>query len=147
MGWLDQTFCSSESFSMICQRFRTDWEKCLPSGEYGVMIGRTLLGLAVLGGLWRRVSREWRRALEMLRVMISKGYCLVRRDIARESSSFCSRVSSVMRRLYLRACEKTMLSLHLSEWLEWKCKSAAQSVGFLYKVVESLRSVPMSLFL
>ena len=132
---------------MICQRFRTDWEKCLPSGEYGVMIGRTLLGLAVLGGLWRRVSREWRRALEMLRVMISKGYCLVRRDIARESSSFCSRVSSVMRRLYLRACEKTMLSLHLSEWLEWKCKSAAQSVGFLYKVVESLRSVPMRIFM
>ena len=45
---------------MICQRFRTDWEKCLPSGEYGVTIGRTLLGLAVLGGLWRRVSQEWR---------------------------------------------------------------------------------------
>ena len=83
----------------------------------------------------------------MLRVMISKGYCLARRDIARESSSFCSRVSSVMGRLYLRACEKTMLSLHLSEWLEWKCKSAAQSVGFLYKVVESLRSVPMRIFM
>ena len=40
----------------------------------------------------------------------------------RESSSFFSRVSSAMRRLYLRTYEKTMLSLHLSEWLEWKCK-------------------------
>ena len=39
---------------------------------------------------------------------ISKGYCLTSRDTARESSSFCSRASSAMRRLYLRACEKTM---------------------------------------
>ena len=39
-----------------------------------------------------------------------------------------------------------MLSLHLSEWLEWKCRSAAQSVGFLYRVVESLRSAPRLLF-
>ena len=62
---------------------------------------------------------------------ISKGYFLARRDTARESSFFCSMASSAMRRLYLRACEKTMLSLHLSEWLEWKCRSAAQSVGFL----------------
>ena len=36
--------------------------------------------------------------------------------------SFCSMVSSAMRRLYLRASEKTMLSLCLSEWLGWKCK-------------------------
>ena len=27
-----------------------------------------------------------------------------------------------------------MLSLHLNEWLECKCKSATQSVGFLYRV-------------
>ena len=33
-----------------------------------------------------------------------------------------------------------MLSLHLSEWLEWKCKSEAQLVGFLSKAVESLGS-------
>ena len=33
-----------------------------------------------------------------------------------------------------------MLSLHLSEWWEWKCRSTAQSVGFLYRVVESLVS-------
>ena len=39
-----------------------------------------------------------------------------------------------------------MLSLHLSEWLEWKCRSAAQSVGFLYRVVESLRSAPIWIF-
>ena len=50
--------------------------------------------------------------------MISKDCCLARGDVPRKSSSFCSRVSSAMRRLYLRACEKTMLSLHLSEWLE-----------------------------
>ena len=54
----------------------------------------------------------------MLQVMFSKRYCLASRDTARESCSLCSRVSSAMRRLYLRACEKTMLSLHLSEWLE-----------------------------
>ena len=66
----------------------------------------------------------------MLLVMISKGYFLARRDTVRESRSFCSMVSSAMRRLHLRACEKRMLSLHLSEWLGWKCRSAEQSVGF-----------------
>ena len=83
----------------------------------------------------------------MLQVMISKGYFLARRDIVRESSSFCSMVLSAMRRLYLRASDKTMLSLHLSQWLEWKCRSAAQSVGFLYRVAESLRSAPMWIFM
>ena len=34
-----------------------------------------------------------------------------------------------------------MLPFHLSEWLEWKHKSVTQSVGFLYRVVESLWSV------
>ena len=48
-----------------------------------------------------------------------------------------------MRRLHLRACEKTMVSLHLSRWLESKCRSAAQSVVFLYRVVESLLSGPI----
>ena len=48
----------------------------------------------------------------------SKGYYLARRDTVGEPSSFSSRVSSVMRRLYVRACEKTMLSLHLGEWLK-----------------------------
>ena len=61
-----------------------------------------------------------------------------RRDTVRKSNSFCRRVSSAMRRLYLRAFKKTILSLHLSEWLEWKCKNAAQSLGFLCRVVESL---------
>ena len=79
----------------------------------------------------------------MLRVMISRGYSLARRDTVREWSFFCSMVSCAMRRLYLRACKKTMLSLHLSEWLEWKCRSAAQSVCFLYRVVESSRSPPI----
>ena len=36
-----------------------------------------------------------------------------------------------------------MLCLDLTEWLKCKCKSAAQSVGFLYRVVESLRSATM----
>ena len=83
----------------------------------------------------------------MLWVITSNGYFLARRDVVRESSSFCSTLSSAMRRLYLRACEKTMLSLHLSEWLEWKCRSAAQSVGFLYMVVESLQSAPIWIFM
>ena len=48
-----------------------------------------------------------------------------------------------MRRLYLRIYEKTMLSLRLSEWLELKFKSVAQSVVFLYWVAESLWSVPI----
>ena len=83
----------------------------------------------------------------MLRVMTSKGYFLARRDIVRESSSYCRMLSSVMRRLYLRACEKTMLSLYLSEWLEWKSRSTAESVGFLYRVVESLPSAPIWIFM
>ena len=107
---------------------------------------RTALELDAPGILWRRVSKDWRRALEMLRVMISQEYFLAKRDTARESSSFCSMVPSPARRLYLRACEKTMLSLCLSEWLEWKCKSAPLSVGFLSRVVESLLSAPMWIF-
>ena len=83
----------------------------------------------------------------MLQVITSNRYFLARRDIVRESSSFCSMLSSARRRLYLRACEKTMLSLHLSEWLEWKCRNAAQSVGFLYMVVESLQSAPIWIFM
>ena len=34
---------------MICQRFRTNWEKYLLSGEYLSTIRRTVLGLAALG--------------------------------------------------------------------------------------------------
>ena len=83
----------------------------------------------------------------ILRVITSNEYFLARRDVVRESISFCSTLSSAMRRLYLRACEKRMLSLHLSEWLEWKCRSAAQSVGFLYRVVKSLRSAPIWIFI
>ena len=75
--------------------------------------------------------------------MISKEYFLARRDTVREHNSFCNRVLSAMRKLYLRACDKAMLSLYLSEWTEWKCKSVAQSVGFLYRIVESLPSAPM----
>ena len=51
-------------------------------------------------------------------MMISKGYFLAPRDTVRESYFFCSMVSSAMSRLNLRACKKTMLSMHLSEWLE-----------------------------
>ena len=61
------------------------------------------------------MSQEWRRVLEMFCVIISKGNFLARRNIVRESSSFCSRMSSVMKRLYLRDCEKTVFSLHLIE--------------------------------
>ena len=83
----------------------------------------------------------------MLLVMTSKGYFLARRYIAKESSSFCTILSSAMRRLCLRSCEKTMLSLHLSEWLDWKCRSAAQSESFLYRVVEILWSAPIWIFM
>ena len=82
----------------------------------------------------------------MLQVMISKGYFLARRNTVRQLNSFCSRVSSAMRKLYLRACDKAMLSLYLSEWMEWKCKSVTQSVGFLHRAVESLPSAPMWIF-
>ena len=93
------------------------------------------------------MPREWRRALEIMRVMTSKGYFQARRDIARESSSFCSMLSSAMMRLCLRSCEKTILSFYLSEWLEWKFRSVAQSVGFLCRVVESLRCAPIWIFI
>ena len=76
------------------------------------------MGPAALGDLLKRMSPEYRKALEMLQVMISKDYCLARRDTVAESNSFCSSASSAMRRLYLRVCEKTMLSLLLSEWSE-----------------------------
>ena len=45
----------------------------------------------------------------MLRVKTPTGYFLTRRDIVRKLSSFCSTLSSAMRRLYLRACAKTIL--------------------------------------
>ena len=61
---------------------------------------------------WRRVLRDRRRVLEMLWVMTSSWYFLARRDIARESSSSCSKSLSTIRRLYLRVFEKTILSLH-----------------------------------
>ena len=51
---------------MICQRSCTYWEKHLPSIEYGVTIGRTVLGPDSLVGARGKVSREWMRALEML---------------------------------------------------------------------------------
>ena len=85
---------------MIFQWSRTDLENCLPSDEYGVTTGMADLGLDAFGFLWRRVSREWRRALDMLQVIISKGYFLARRDIVRELNSFCSMLSVAMRRLY-----------------------------------------------
>ena len=38
-----------------------DWEKCLAFGEYGVTIGRTVLGLAALGNLCHGSGGElWR---------------------------------------------------------------------------------------
>ena len=46
----------------------------------------------------------------MLRVMTSKKYFLEMRDIVRQSSSFCSMLSSAMRRLYYRAWEKNNAS-------------------------------------
>ena len=51
----------------------------------------------------------------MFRVMISKGYFMARRDTGRKSSFSCSIASSVIRRFHLRVCEKTMISLHLTE--------------------------------
>ena len=79
---------------MICHLSRTNWEKLFSSTEYGVIMRKTVFGPAVgphaLVDSWRRESRVWRRALEILRVMMSNGCFLVRGDIARESSSFCS---------------------------------------------------------
>ena len=44
--------------------------------------------------------------LEIMQVMVFKEHFLPRRDILKESSNFSIRVSSAMRRLYLRSCEK-----------------------------------------
>ena len=104
---------------MIRQRSHIDCEKHLPSFEYEVTIGRTVLGtdsLVVRGEEFHGRGRGPWKCCEML--MISNGYFLARRDIVRESSSICSKLLSAMRRLYLRVCEKMMLSLPLSEWLE-----------------------------
>lgn len=65
----------------------------------------------------------------MLRVMIFKGYYkLTQKDIVEESSSFCSRLLPAIWRLYLRACDKKILSLHFSEWLKWERKSATKTL-------------------
>ena len=64
--------CSCVIFNNICQQSCTDLEKFLPSGKCSITIGRTVLELNALGVLWRRVSREWRRVLEIFQVMISK---------------------------------------------------------------------------
>ena len=128
IGGLDQMLCSWGSFSIICHRSCTDLEKILPSKEDGWQLGGLLWDLMPW---WYHGEGRYGGALEMFWVMTSSGYFLQSRDIARESSSSCSKLSSAIRRLYLRACKKTILSLHLSEWLEWKCRSAAQSVGFL----------------
>ena len=47
----------------------------------------------------------------MLRVITSNGYFLARRDIVRESSSFCSTLSPAMRRLYLQNTSGRLLLL------------------------------------
>ena len=51
---------------MICHWSHTHWEKLLPSIEYGVIIGRIVVGPDALVGSWRRLSQELRRALEIL---------------------------------------------------------------------------------
>ena len=56
MGGLGHILCSWGSFSMICHLSRTDWEKLLPSTEYGIMIVRTAVGSDALVGSRRRVS-------------------------------------------------------------------------------------------
>ena len=51
MEELGQMLCRCGSFSMMCQWFCTDLENCLPSDEYGVTSGRTVLELDALGVL------------------------------------------------------------------------------------------------
>ena len=51
MGELEQMLCSFGSFSLICQRSRTDLENFLPSNEYGVTTGRTDVELDTFGVL------------------------------------------------------------------------------------------------
>ena len=80
-------------------------------------------------------------------MMICKEYFLARRDIVWESSSFCSIMSSAIRRMYLQDCKKTILSLYLSEWLEWSCRGESHSVNFLYRIVESFQSAAMYIFM
>ena len=63
---LGQMLCSCGPIPMICQRFHTDLESCLPFNEHGLTTGRIVLELDALESLKRRVSREWRRALEIL---------------------------------------------------------------------------------
>ena len=51
MGGLGQMLCNCGSFSMICQWSCTDLENFLPSHEYEVTVGRTVLELDALGVL------------------------------------------------------------------------------------------------
>ena len=82
-----------QQYAKLC----TNWEH-LPSMENGVVTGRKISGSDVWSW-WKRVLWEKRRALKVLQEVISKGYCLPRRDTVRESSSFYCSVSSVMKNL------------------------------------------------
>ena len=149
MGELDQMLRSWGSLSMICHWSRTDWEQILPFIQYGVITERTFVGPDAMVVLWRRVSREgfggglWRCCgWWCLMGIFWQGEILQGNRVL-----FVVNCVICMRRLYRRDCEKTILPFHLSEWLEWKCRSAAQSVDFLYSVVDNLRSARIWIFM
>ena len=83
-----------QQYAKLCN----NWEH-LPSMENGVVIGRKNLGSHVVGSWWKRALQEKRRDFEGVAEIISKGYCLAKRDSVRESSSFYCWVSSVMTNL------------------------------------------------
>ena len=147
MGWLSQMLCNWGSFSMICHWSHTDWEKLLHFYWVWGNNWEDCSGTWCLGGFIEKgVTGKEEGFRDVVSDMSNRSF-LAKTDIMRESSSFCSKLPSTMRRLYLGVCEKTMLSLHFSEWLEWKCRSAAQSVSFLYSVVDSLWSAPIRIFM
>ena len=97
MWWFGEMLRICGSFPMICYRSYIDYRKHLHSMKYRITIRRTVLGPDAL-----RVSGEGFHGsggwfLEMLQGMIAKEFYLARRDIVRESTSFCSRLSSAMR--------------------------------------------------
>ena len=128
MGWLGQMLCSWGSFWMICQRPHTDWEKDLPSIEYGVTIWRTFWDLMLWsvcgewchgsgGGLWR-CSERW-----YLTRIFCQGEILWGNLV----------LFVVSYHLQWGGCvwglvKNMMLSWYLSEWLERKVRNACNQL-------------------
>ena len=103
MGFCGQIFDRFSSFSIRCHWLWIWCDREIPFCEYGVMMGSNLL-LLFRGVSFSNSSLEWERALFIFLLIISRGYSRAISILVRLCSSFWSKLSSDIMRLYLRAC-------------------------------------------